>query len=276
MLPYFKGYTIAICVIAVAFPLIASSVWPLYTGQIMASTLDGLVLLFALFIFGMMIGYAIFSKLANSKVQSMLDAYNTNCDPEKLIQQGAKLASQASYPCNQAMSWFMGYFGQALLDSENVQEAKNVLVGLRLSIDSAKKPKERAGILVNYLSLEEKMEGSASALSVIEEGLGYCSGFSDSHSIQYRDYLNSQKEILDDLVCEDVNKAIAVCEKIRTNSAYPMRLRVEYAWIEASKLYGSANKLKEISCLNFIVENGNKLAMVSRAKTMLQELQNQY
>lgn len=272
MFQYFKGYTIGICVIAVALPVIVSTIWPFVTGQMMAASFMGMVLMFALFAVGMFLGYLIFSKLADSKIQVMLDAYNNDCDPTLLVQKGAQIAAQIAYPCNQAASWFMGYYGQALLDAGNAQLAKNILGGLRLSIDAAKSPEDKAGILVNYLPLDEKIDGMNQALDVVNEGIGYCDKASGRHSASYLDFLESQKKILEDLVSPDKSKAVAVCDKVRADAAYPARLRVEYAWIEASKLYGSDDVAKETSCLQFIIRKGNKLALVEKAKARLKDL----
>lgn len=272
MFQYFKGYTIGICVIAVALPVVTSTIWPFVTGEMMASSFMGMVMMFVLFAIGLFLGYFIFSKLADSRVQVMLDEYNNNCDPSLLIHKGAQIATQIAYPCNQAASWFMGYYGQALLDAGNVQMAKNILGGLRLSIDAAKGPEEKAGILVNYLQLDEKIDGMKQALDVVNEGIGYCKQAKGSHAASYLDFLDSQKTILEDLLSPDKSKAIAVCEKVRADAAYPARLRVEYAWIEASKLYGSGDDSKEASCLQFIIRKGNKLALVDKARARLKDL----
>lgn len=272
MLPYFKGYTIAICAIAVGIPVVVSILWPLFTGAMMASTFGGLVTMFSLFVIGMLLGFGIFNKRADAKVQAMLDAYNDQCDPQALIAQGAQIASQVTYPCNQATSWFMGYYGQALLDAGDVQGAKNALSGIRISIDSSKKPHEKAGILVNYLPLCEKMEGSEKAIETIDEGLEYCRQASASSTSAYLDFLESQKKILEEIDSDDKALAISVCEKIVQNSDYPMRLRVEYAWTEASKLYGGSDESREIDCLRFIIDHGNKLALVSGARSRLDKI----
>ena len=272
MFTYFKGYTVGICAIAIALPVVTSTLWPMFTGQMMAASLGGTILMFALFIVGMFFGWLIFSRLADSKVQRMINAYNNDCDPDTLIREGSNIAIQVVYPCNQAASWFMGYYGQALLDSGNAQLAKNILGGLRLSIDAAKTPQEKVGILVNYLPLDEKMSGLQDALSVIDEGLGYCKEAKSSQVASFSDFLRSQKRIMQDLVSDDKQNAVDMCEKIRSDSSYPTRLRVEYAWIEASKLYGSGDKKEEANCLDFIVKNGNKLALVEKAKARLSDL----
>lgn len=272
MLTYFKGYTIAICAIAIALPVVTSTLWPIFTGQMMAASFTGMVLMFVLFAVGMSVGYFVFSKLADHKVQTWIDEYNNKCNPDLLISQGAQIASQVAYPCNQASSWFMGYYGQALLDSGNSQFAKNILGGLRLSIDAAKKPLDKAGILVNYLPLDQKIEGSANALNVVDEGIGYCKQARESQASSYLDFLDFQKKILSDLTSGDKSKAIAICEKVKSDPAYPLRLRVEYAWIEASKLYGSDDSNKEVNCLGFVVRNGNKLALVAKAQKRLSEI----
>lgn len=272
MYTYFKGYTIGICVVAVALPVVTSTVWPLFTGQMMASSLGGTLLMFALFVVGMFLGWLIFSRLADHKVQKMIDAYNDDCDPDTLIREGSNIATQVAYPCNQAASWFMGYYGQALLDSGNAQLAKNILGGLRLSIDAAKNPQDKVGILVNYLPLDEKIDGMKTALEVVNEGIGYCQEAGSAQISSFFDFLKSQKKIMEDLVSGDREKAIATCEKIKSDAAYPYRLRVEYAWIEASKIYGTGDRQKEISCLGFIVKHGNKLALVAKAKARLADI----
>ena len=64
MLPYFKKYSILACVIGVVPGLVLTTVYPLFTGTIMASTIGGLLLLLAVFVMSMTVGVNLMERRA--------------------------------------------------------------------------------------------------------------------------------------------------------------------------------------------------------------------
>ena len=271
MLQYFKRYSIYVSAIAIALPVIVSTVWPLVTGQMMAASLSGLAMLFVLFIGGLILGYAIFGKRADAETQAYLDAYNDDCDPQRLVNEGAKLAQAIQFPCDQSGSWFMGYYAQALLDLGRKEEALNIQTGIKNSMDVAKNAPMKVGILANLLPLVEKSEGTQAALQLIDEGMALCDQLKDGGA-QIRDYLASQKKILDVEATGTPEEIAKLCASIADSDKYPMRIRVEYAWREGSAQYKADDLAGEKRSLRFVVDHGGKLALVGKAKARLDSL----
>lgn len=272
MLPYFKRYTVYVSIIAIALPVLASTIWPLVTGQLMGASIGGLISMFALFILGMFVGYAIFGKRADAETEKMLAKYNDDCDPQALVDEGSKLAHSIQFPCDQSGSWFLAYYAQALLDLGRTDEAKAIQDGIANSFAAAKKPSQKLGILANLLPLAEKSKGPEAALELANEGIRLCDGMPDGGASQIREFLESQRKVLQAEESDDPADLSKVAASIADSSAYPMRLRVEYAWREASAQYKLGEPAQERESLEFVVEHGGKLALVQKAKERLGSL----
>lgn len=272
MIAYFKKYTIFVCIIAVALPIIASTIWPLVTGQLMGASVGGLVAMFALFVVGLLLGYGIFERKAEGVVDGYLAHYNDECDPDALIAEGAWLAEAITFPCNQMGSWYLGYYGQALLDAGKVDQAREIAEGLATSMHAAKNPAMRVGVLVNLLPLAEKLESPQDALGLLSQGLAWCDEASDLKVAHLREFLLSQKRVLDARASGDQRSIASISESIAASDLYPMRIRVEYAFDEAGAQYQLGNVAEERRCLQFVARNGNKLALVAKAKERLASL----
>lgn len=272
MLPYFKNYSIAVCVIAVAFPLIASTIYPLFTGHIMASSFYGFITLFVLFFLGLFIGFGIFETLAERKTESYLNAYNIDCDPEALVKEGAKLASDIPMPCNKNGSWFLGYYAQALLDTGNVEGAKKLREELTKSMDAMKSPAAKLGILVNILPLEEKIASEEDALKMVQEGFDLLEKVPSGRLVPIRDFLSSQKKIFQVRSSDDQSARAQLDDSILANQNYPMRIRVEAAWDAASAYRRLDDMSAEKDRLDFVVKHGNKLLLAQRARQVLHDV----
>lgn len=272
MLPYYKKYTIFVSVFAVALPIIVSTLWPLFTGEMMASTLGGLILMFVLFFVGMMLGFSIFSKRADAETEHLLTLYNNDCDPQALLDQGSKLAEGITFPCNESGAWFMSYYAQALLDEGDAGRASEIAKGIRQSILAAKKPEVKCMILVNLIPLEEKLGSDDEVMELIDEGLGYCKTSNNPAMLIRRQYLENQKKVVDSRMSDDYANRARIDESVVKATDNPMRIRVEFAY-DAAIAYFKANDVpEERTALDFVIKNGNKLALVPQAQKRLSAL----
>ncbi len=272
MLPYFKKYTIYVCIIAVALPVITSTVYSLAYGQIMASSFSGMLIEIALLFLGMIIGFNIFERKAEAKTSALLATYNDACDPEKLVHDGAQLASNISFPCNESGAWYLSTYAQALLEVGRIDEAQKIYDGIEHSIEAARKPEAKAGTLVNLVPLSEKMRTLDETISLIEKGLDLLRGQTSGAATERRAYLNSQKMVFDARKKGDLHDVVKLDEVVKTNPGYPMRVRVEYAWNEGSAFYRLGNKEAERENLAFVIEHGGSLKLVGQAQTRLAAL----
>ncbi|WP_165055992.1 MULTISPECIES: hypothetical protein [unclassified Adlercreutzia] len=272
MLPYFKRYVIICCVAAAAVPLIASTIWPLLTGQIMAASLPGLITLLVLFFGTMAAMQRVMGMKAQVETERLFALYNEQCDPDALIDQGAPVAALVEPQCGELPSWFMSYYAQALLDAGQVERAQAVKATQLGGVASLKKPEARAAVVVNMVPLALKLDEPVDALGLIEQGEGLLEGLADDASAQRRAYLASQRELVSARCAEDPQGLLDLCEQVRANAEHPLRLRVERAWDEAQACYRLGDAARERACLEFVVEHGNKLALVTPARTRLAAL----
>lgn len=269
MLPYYRKYQIIACIIAVVPALVATTAWPLATGQIMAASFAGLGAVLVIFFLSMMIGFKLMSGKADAETDALLSLYNDGCDPEALLAQGKTLAGAIAFPCKEAGAWFMGYYAQAALDAGDVDRARNISNGLRHSIDVAKTQAEKAGVLVNLVPLAEKMEPAQDVLALIDEGLSYAAQDPAPTAAQRRDFLESQKRMVQTRTAGDARAQADMDAAVRGSNAYPERIRVEAAFDEARACFKLGEKMQERACLEYVVSKGNKLALTARAKEML-------
>lgn len=272
MLPYFKRYSIYVCVIAVAPPLIYSTAYPLLTGNLAASSLGGTVVMFILFVAGLLIGFGVFERRAQAKADAWVALYNDDCDPEGFVREGAPLASAIKEPYNQTASWYMGYYAQAQLDLGNVQDAKEVLSAMADGVSKAKKPFDKVGIMVNMVPLAEKLEGVSYAFALAGEGIAACDACRASDVGQYREFLVMQQTIFEARMSSDAEMMLKLDDSVWQSSRFPKRIRVEYAWDAASVNFRELLPESEKRALEYVVANGGKLALVVKAKDRLEDL----
>ncbi|WP_165060282.1 MULTISPECIES: hypothetical protein [unclassified Adlercreutzia] len=272
MLPYFKKYSIIACVIGIAPSILVTTVYPLFTGTIMAASVGGLLLLFVIFFASLTLGVNMMERKAEKDTTDMLSLYNDKCDPQALIDKGKTVAANITFPCKDTGAWFMSYYAQAMLDVGNKDDALNVERGLRSSMQAAKKPQAKVGILVNLIPLVDKTGGTEQAMQLIQEGLQISEGDPSPIAATRRAYLTSQDKIMKVRASGDALEAVKMDESIIGSTEYPMRIRVEAAWAQARAYFRLADAAGERTALDFVIKHGNKLALVSQAQQRLSAL----
>lgn len=272
MLLCFKRYVIAVCAIAIALPVVASTLWPLVTGQIMAASLGGLILEFILFFAGFLIAYQIFSRRVDNVADGYVYLYNVDCDPEAFLMHGQALADAITFPCNGQCAWFMGYYAQACLDAGRGEEARAIEEGLRQSIDAQKRPSQRCAVIIALIPLVEKLGTLDEARSLAERGLSFISADADADAAMQRQYLESQLTVTKVRQSGDLDALVKLDANVVDSAAYPWRLRVEYAWDAASACFKLGRMDEERRYLRFIEEHGGTLALAAQAKKRLQAM----
>lgn len=272
MLPYFKKYAIISCIVAVAVPVIASTFYVGATGQMMAASLDGLIVLLLLLFGTMMLMQMLFSKRVNAEVARLLDLYNEQCDPAAFVKQGRAVADAITVPFNVEGSWYLTYYAQALLDLGRADEARKMLAGMAESASRARKPQAKAGILLNEAVLAAKLEGPARALELMDEAYELFGGDAADPSDRNIVFVKGQRDLLRAEVDGDVERQRSFYAKAQADTAVPMRLRVESAWKLARLAFRTGDAATEREMLRFVVDHGNGLALVAPARKQLQEL----
>lgn len=272
MLPYFKKYVIGVCVIAIALPVVASTIWPLVTGQLMAATLGGLALELVLFFGGLFVGYQLFSRRADNVADGFVYLYNVDCQPEAFLTHGKSLAEAITFPCTDQGAWYMGFYAQACLDAGRKDEAARIEEGLRQSIAAQKNSAQRCGVIIALIPLVEKTGTLPQVQELIQEGLKAIEGDARPAAAVQREYLMSHEKVVQARVAQDFSKLVALDESVVQSNAYPMRIRVEFAWDAASASFKLGNTEDEQRLLRFIVDHGGSLMLVNQAKKRLEAL----
>lgn len=273
MFPFFKKYVIICCVIAVAIPVVVSTVYAGTTGTIMASSLEGLIMLLALLFGGMFIAQSFFSRRADAETAEMLAKYNDACDPEAFTQAASRIVGNIQPPYNVMGSWFLTYYAQALLDEGNTQQARAIETDMLKSAESAKNDSIRLGILMNAVPLVTKTQGPQAALDIVNKALALIPNIQQApQSSDPATFLNNQKTLLEATLSHDYATLRSLYDKVQQDANLPMRIRVESAWKEAQACHGAGAVDQERACLEFVVHNGNKLALVTPARKQLAAL----
>ncbi len=272
MLNYFRSYEIVVCVVGVGIPFVVSTVWASVTGEIMAASITGLILLILLLLVSLFVMQFIMSKVADRKINKYISYYDNDCDPQKMLDESVKVREKLQAPFNTLVAWFASYCAQALLDVGHTQQAQIIAGDLRQSVDAQSKTTRKVDILVNLVPLLSKLEGAKSASECSQYALNMLDEINEPEKSSRRIYLQNQLKMAQERIDNDNNELIALYESTRDNNSLAMRIRVEYAWDEARIFYSEGSKDRELSCLHFVVDNGNKLALVGVARKRLAAL----
>ncbi len=272
MLNYFRSYEIIVCVVGVGIPIVVSTVWAVTTGEIMASSIMGLIVLILLLLVSLFVMQLIMSRVADRKIAKYISYYNDDCDPQKLLDESSKVRARLQAPFNTVAAWFAAYCAQALLDTGHSQQAQAIANDLRISTDAQSKTTRKVDVLVNLVPLLSKLEGAESAHKCAQYALNLLDQINEPEKSSRRSYLKSQLKMEQERMDNNNEELISLYESTRNSPYTTMRIRVECAWDEARIFYAEKNRDRELSCLQFVVDHGNKLALVGSARKRLAEL----
>lgn len=272
MLAYYKRYAIISCVVAVAVPLAVSTAYAAVTGKIMAASLDGLIVLLLLLFGTMVLMQGVFARRVDGRTAQLLALYNDDCDPEAFVEQGRAVADAITEPYDVTGSWFMTYYGQALLDAGKADQARKVAEALRESVAAARKPQAKVGIIANAVPLVAKVDGPKAALDLVGEGLELAGGQDADPADSRVVFLRGQQRLRQAEAAGDDAELRSFYEKSVVDAAVPERLRVESAWKLARLAFRSGDAATERRMLRYVVGHGGKLALVAPARKQLDAL----
>ena len=272
MLAYYKRYAIISCVVAVAVPLAVSTAYAAVTGKIMAASLDGLIVLLLLLFGTMALMQGVFARRVDGRTAQLLDLYHDDCDPEAFVEQGRAVADAITEPYDVTGSWFMTYYGQALLDAGKADQARKVAEALRESVAAARKPQAKVGIIANAVPLVAKVDGPKAALDLVGEGLELAGGQDADPADSRVVFLRGQQRLRQAEAADDDAELRSFYEKSVADATVPERLRVESAWKLARLAFRSGDVATERRMLRYVVGHGGKLALVAPARKQLDAL----
>ena len=272
MLPYVKKYVILACVIAVALPFAVSTVWPMLTGQMMAASIGGLVLMLALFFGGLIAGVRIMGRKADEFADGLIALYDEGCDPRAFTDAAHDIASSITAPFTPSGAWFLSYYAQALLDQGLIEKAEHLRSMMFESIAGSKRIADQVSIIVDLVPLTTKLKGPADALPVTEKGIDLIGASSDPQMVIQKDFLVGQAQIMRSKIEGELDGLAMLYHDVVSREIVPMRVRVESAWEEARIHFDRGDVVRERESLDFVVKHGGGLALVGPARARLADL----
>lgn len=263
-------YVVIASGLAIVVTAVVQTVYTAATGRALSSTLPGLIVSCLLFMVIMLAVYAYFGRKGSASVDALVSLYDDACDPRAFVDGSAGYVEKMSAPYDAEASWFMSYYAQALLDLGEAKRAQQIEQNMYDSIKGAALLETQAKIVVNLVPLVVKLLGPADAVPVIQKGLDLLeSGQCGRDAADFEAYLVNQLAVARAAASQDDVLLERFCFSTRRNEALPMRIRVEQAWEEAKIHYRKGDAAKEAECLDFVVRNGNKLALVKPASDRL-------
>lgn len=256
--------------LAIVVTAVVQTIYTAATGQAMSSTLPGLAVSCLLFIVVMLATYVYFGRRNGANVDALVSLYDDGCDPRAFVDGSAGYVEKMTVPYDAEASWFMSYYAQALLDLGEAKQAQQIEQSMYDSIRSAGLVETQAKIIVNLVPLVVKVLGPADAVPVIQKGLDLLeSGQCGADAAEFEAYLVNQLALARAAASQDDVLLERFYFSTRRNEVLPLRIRVEQAWEEAKIHYRKGETAKEAECLEFVVQNGNKLALVKPATDRL-------
>lgn len=256
--------------LAIVVTAVVQTIYTAATGRAMSSTLPGLAVSCLLFVVVMLATYVYFGRRNGANVDALVSLYDDGCDPRAFVDGSAGYVEKMTVPYDAEASWFMSYYAQALLDLGEAKRAQQIEQSMYDSIRSAGLVETQAKIIVNLVPLVVKVLGPADAVPVIQKGLDLLeSGQCGADAAEFEAYLVNQLALARAAASQDDVLLERFYFSTRRNEVLPLRIRVEQAWEEAKIHYRAGETGKEAECLEFVVQNGNKLALVKPATDRL-------
>lgn len=272
MLPYFKKYLIAAYALSVLIPVASLAAFSVVMGGNVVKTLPGLFSSLMLFVACLYALPRIMGQQADRKADAIVSLYNDACDPPAFLEQAAVPAGAVKAPYTEAGSWFLSFYALALADEGRAEEAARIGENMRASAAQTQDPKVRAALFVNMEPVVLRLLGAQVALGVVEEAERLLAGAMDEESAQRRNFLAWERSVLGARLDGDDDVLAEKFEHVRSQAAYPLRMRVLAAADEAEVRRRQGDAARERECLRFVAEHGNRLPAAAAAQARLTEL----
>lgn len=272
MLPYFRRYTIIAYVAGACIPLALVTVYSWITGQVLASTIPGLLLSIALFVVCLLGMTNLMARKANQKANELVALYNERCDPYAFAEQGREVADAIQAPYTESGSWYLSFYALALVDAGQLERAATIGKAMQESAAATADPRKKAAILVNIEPLVLRLFGAQTALGVVDEAERLIAGANDADSASRRSFLAWERGLLEALAACDENGLLEKYSFVQQSAGYPLRVRVLDADAQAAIYRHRGDTSRERDCLRFVVEHGNRLPAVRPAQERLAQM----
>lgn len=273
MLPYVKNYLIKTYVLSPLPALVFVVVTTLATGRPVLFEPWGMLTAVALVMLGTVFIGKWMADAAIDEATGLVNLFSNGCDPQAFVDGGSAIASRMRPPFDEGASWYASYYCLALLDVGRAREAAELADDLRISVDKARKPATRAAICLHLEPPVRRLLGAESALKALDQAEADLNAANVPDGSDQRRYISGERNILLAQRDGDDEKLAGLLSRVRQASAGERRARVEAAWEEAGAERRLDHVDRERSCLRFVVERGNLLSCVRKARVRLNELE---
>lgn len=272
MLPYVKNYLIRTYLLIIAVPVAFIVIMSLATGSFVLAQPWGI---------GSTVGLTILATIAvarpmitaaTNEAEQLVSLYDEQCDPPAFIEQGAAIAGRIVPPYDDWGAWYTSAFALAFADVGKTEYATRLVEGMRTSALAAKKPGARAGICLHMEPPIKRLLGIDLALEALSEAERNLEGSTDPVDADRLKFIAWERSLLTAERDGDDEKLVELLSHVSSTPSYPQRKRVEAAWEESQAQRRLGDAARERECLDYVIENGNKLSCVASARERLAEL----
>lgn len=274
MLKYLRKYSLLYYLVALVPALIYLMVSYVSGGVGAFFSLRTWIAVVALIVICSFFAGRVFNRLAIEETQKMIYLFYQECDPESFLSNSSDIVKHIRAPFDEWASMLMGAYALANIDVDNTEAATKAVEDMRVSAQAAKKGQSMARICLNMHAAINALYGPDLALKCLHEA---------QHQLQT---LGSKEDPTEEIQMINQHQALYIAEKLHDyqeviklnleiyqNDRLLSRIRVLAAY-QIALAYGRlGNTDQELRFLEYVVEHGNKLAVVEKARNLLTHAQ---
>lgn len=270
MLKYIRKYTLLSYAFTLISTLILSAIFSIVAGQNVLSMPFGAIIVMALFMLSAFVVFRFTAKAADNKAKALVSLFDDHCDPARLLEEGKSIVVRIKPPCNEWGCWFLGYYSLALLDQGEEEGARLCVDIMRQSIQASSSPEDSFAMYLSLYPPVKALYGSEMAKKGLQEAESLLSQMNKQpEGVEFIVWATCLETAQD---AADPETLAELYTQIFAQEGQPMRMRV-WAAYEAAQVYVDMEELdKRKACLEFVIEQGNKLHLVDKAKKELNVL----
>ena len=246
----------------------------------------------------LIIGVILYKQIKRKKkiISEVLDIYNKDCDPQLFIKNVQARIPVPEYPdgslgysvfnfgvapsCQEEQigiflgedSYVVSLYTQALIDLGRYKEADKFIVRMEHSIEISKNRWEICQLLINTYRIYKKTKDYDKADKCLKKLQNKMPRFSTKKQNIVRNFLNKRKRALKAVSNEDYKELIQVKKGIIENKRKTKRAKTEAAYDLAICYHNISDNKQAAYYLNYVIDNGNRLACVNKAQVLLATL----